>query len=193
MYQEEGTKSKWWRYIKNVHNECYGEVSENCSILAHKQTGIDYKKTKQCVEDSFNRPRESSNGWKDSEVRNELIEDEMFANQRYQIRHIPTLIVNDQVFRGQLELEAVMNGICAGFASIPYVCKRLLLNDDFHDNDLIFLRDEELSFWRILATCLAVIFGMALLMCLYRRSVRRQVKQQINQQIETQVNQYMKI
>lgn len=100
----------------------------------------------------------------------------MFANKKYQIRHIPTLVINEQVFRGQLELEAVMNGICAGFASIPYVCKRLLLNDDFHDNDLIFLRTEELSFWRILATCLAVIFGMALLMCLYRRSVRRQVK-----------------
>lgn len=97
----------------------------------------------------------------------------MNANKKYQIRHIPTLVINEQVFRGQLELEAVMNGICAGFKSIPYICKRLLLNDDFHDNDLIFLRDEELSFWKILATLLAVIFGMALLMCLYRRAVRR--------------------
>ena len=149
--------------------------------------------TQKCVEDSFSKKSEDSNAWKDKSVTNTLIETEMAANAKLQIRHIPTLVVNKQVFRGQLELEAVMNGICAGFKSIPYICKRLLLNEDFHDNDLIFLRDEELSFWKILATCLAVIFGMAVIMACYRRAVRRQVKQQINEQIETQVNQYMKI
>ena len=64
MYKEEGDrfeKMKWWHYIKNVHNECYGEVSEACSQLAHKWGGIDYEVTKKCVEDSFSKSSDDSN------------------------------------------------------------------------------------------------------------------------------------
>lgn len=35
--------------------------------------------------------------------------------KKQQIAMLPTLKINDQTFWGQLEIEAVMNGICAGF------------------------------------------------------------------------------
>lgn len=46
-------RNVWWKYIKNVHEECYDNVNEDCSMLAHKNLGLDYKQTMKCVESTF--------------------------------------------------------------------------------------------------------------------------------------------
>jgi hypothetical protein len=50
---------KWWIYIYQYHQLCYGSVTEDCSILAHKstlsetdggkKTELQYEKTRKCV------------------------------------------------------------------------------------------------------------------------------------------------
>jgi len=42
----------------------------------------------------------------------------------------PSVVINNQTFRGQIETQSVMNGICAGFKDPPKVCKRLLRTKD---------------------------------------------------------------
>ena len=58
---------------------------------------------------------------------------------KFKTTHFPAIVINNQTFRGQLEIEAVMNGICAGFLNIPSMCHRLIESNDFHDTKLVFL------------------------------------------------------
>jgi len=48
------------------------------------------------------------------------------------------VLVNNQTFRGQLEVEAVFNGVCAGFHDPPRICNRVLDENDFHNVSTIF-------------------------------------------------------
>ena len=50
---KQGKEATWWDYMKIVHSECYGFVSEACSRNAHKELGLDFQETKNCVKDSF--------------------------------------------------------------------------------------------------------------------------------------------
>jgi len=38
-------ESKWWDYIKEVHSECFGFISESCSKNAHKALELDFVAT----------------------------------------------------------------------------------------------------------------------------------------------------
>jgi hypothetical protein len=44
-YESTSSRSKWWDYINNVHEECYGSVNQQCSKMAHKDLGINFDKT----------------------------------------------------------------------------------------------------------------------------------------------------
>jgi len=46
-------RQMFWNYMHSVHEQCYGSVNEDCSRLAHKDTGLDWYTTHQCVVDSF--------------------------------------------------------------------------------------------------------------------------------------------
>lgn len=117
----------------------------------------------------------------------------MEAYEKFKGRHFPQVVINGQTFRGQLEIEAVMNGICAGFMDPPAMCHRLLDSNDFHDAKLIFLEDGEVSVVKVLAIIFSIILGVAIIVCLYRRHRMRSMKSEINQQIESQVAQYSQI
>jgi hypothetical protein len=52
-YISVSARSKWWDYVKNVHEECYGSVNEDCSRLAHKDLGMNWDKTQGCVVNGF--------------------------------------------------------------------------------------------------------------------------------------------
>lgn len=166
-------RNTWYNYIGRVHNQCYGAVSESCSQLAHKLAGVDYQKTKKCVDDSFSADRRTSNNWKDKDIINHIIEKEMEEYAKYKTNHFPTVVINNQTFRGQLEIEAVMNGICAGFLNPPKMCHRLLESNNYEDSRLIFLEDDEVSLPKVVFICGCIIFAVALILCIYRRHVRR--------------------
>lgn len=42
-------EAKWWDYMKFVHKECFGFITEKCSKLAHRDIGEDFEKTQACV------------------------------------------------------------------------------------------------------------------------------------------------
>lgn len=46
-------EQKWWEYMQYVHKMCYEEITEECSKMAHKHLGLDYKETMDCVDGSF--------------------------------------------------------------------------------------------------------------------------------------------
>ena len=51
--QDDWNEPAWWDYVKYVHQECYGLITEECSKDAHAQIGESYETTMACVNDSF--------------------------------------------------------------------------------------------------------------------------------------------
>lgn len=161
--------------MHSVHEQCYGSVNEDCSRLAHKDNGMDFYTTHQCVVDSFG-------GIKDYDVsqqanlKNEMIESEMRYYNKYGPATFPGIVINNQTFRGQLEIEAVLNGICAGFNEPPKMCNKYLNDYNINDTDLLFMKEGRHSVSHVFGICLGVMFVVLIILCFYRRFAKRQMK-----------------
>ena len=53
ILSEHNHEPRWWDYIKEVHSECFGFISEQCSENAHKKLKLNWNRTQKCVEESF--------------------------------------------------------------------------------------------------------------------------------------------
>lgn len=111
---------------------------------------------------------------------------------RYGSKLYPAIVINNQTFRGQLEVEAVMNAICAGFADPPKMCRRVLEDNNSEDAVLIFDFDEDyVPMHHVFGVIMFTMLVVTCVLCLYRRHAKRQMKSQIDNQIEDAVNQYL--
>ena len=54
--KEKNHEPRWWDYMKEVHSECFGYISEECSKNAHKKLHLNYEDTMKCVGESFLGP-----------------------------------------------------------------------------------------------------------------------------------------
>lgn len=48
-----GHEARWWDYMKYVHQECFGFISESCSKQAHEHIGARFADTQKCVDETF--------------------------------------------------------------------------------------------------------------------------------------------
>lgn len=182
FYGEEDNRKAFWDYIKSVHQQCYGSVNEDCSRLAHRDNGLDYADTERCVEQSFTNFKGSEHDYlaPTAKFTNTLIEEAKAYQAKYQPTVFPGIVINNQTFRGQLEVEAVFNAICAGFETPPRMCSKYLNTNDVNNPDLLFMRERRHSYGRVFALCLGIIFAVIIILCCYRRHAKRQMKQEMN-------------
>lgn len=138
---------------------------------------MDYDVTEECVNASFN-----DTDWETTSktVKNSLMDKEMVYYGKYGPSTFPGLVINNQTFRGQLEVEAVLNSICAGFYDVPKMCSKYLSTNDINNAELLFMREGRHSYGRVLAICLSVMFSVLIILCCYRRYAKRQMKSQMN-------------
>ena len=104
-------------------------------------------------------------------------------------------MINDAMFRGQIETQAVMNGICAGFKDPPKMCKRLLNNEDIEHSlgvGTIYFNDGY-HIRSVVGLCLMFMIILIVYLMFYRRQAKRQMKKQMDQKIETAVNHYVQL
>jgi hypothetical protein len=112
LLQETKQETKWWDYMSYVHKMCYEEVNEECAKLGHKQIGMNYTKTMECVANSF----EGSNSQKDD---NSILRQEADGWKQYGTGYWPSIVINDRTYRGDLVPDNVFNALCAGFNEEP--------------------------------------------------------------------------
>lgn len=91
--------------------------------------GIPWMHTQKCMNNAFYVPSGGmfdydtvslDNGGnkaqlKDPKLTNNMIDSEMEYYDKFGPQLFPSVVINNQTFRGQLEVEAVFNAICAGF------------------------------------------------------------------------------
>ena len=58
----------------------------------------------------------------DDKLKISLIDSERTYYEKYGPNIFPAVVINNQTFRGQLEIEAVFYGICSGFFTVPMFC-----------------------------------------------------------------------
>mmetsp|Transcript_13087 Transcript_13087/g.22086 ORF Transcript_13087/g.22086 Transcript_13087/m.22086 type:complete len:415 (+) Transcript_13087:46-1290(+) len=120
---EESWKRKmYWDYMKTVHQECDNQIDEMCSELGHKEVkGLDWAATQRCVKESFSSPDQER--WNEVGVNNTLIDRDVEYWWKYGTAIYPSIIINNNTYRGQLETQAVFNALCAGFRDPPKPCQ----------------------------------------------------------------------
>ena len=117
-----GNEPKWWDYIKEVHMECFGFISEQCSKNAHAKLGLDFDATQKCVLETF----EGSDHSKDD---NKVLRDNAQAWKDYGTLYWPSVTINRMTFRGDITPENILEDICANLQVKPPVCIEFYKNE----------------------------------------------------------------
>jgi protein-disulfide isomerase len=73
----------------------------------------------------------SEEAWVTNNTINKLIDQDIEYWSKFGSNIVPSIVINNVTFRGQLETQAVMNALCAGLRDTPGFCNALL-----HDYDL---------------------------------------------------------
>jgi hypothetical protein len=74
-----------------------------------------------------------------------------------------------------------MNGICAGFAEPPKMCKKML-ESSINDPSILFYPDQDDLYeaHHVFGVCLLIMVVVIIVLCLYRRHAKREMKKNIN-------------
>ena len=96
--------------MRSIHANCGNVVNEDCSRIAHDNVGLKYSQTEDCVKNSF-----SSEDWGSIDTINTIIDDEIDYWRKYGGGLFPSVVINNDTYKGQLEPTGVFNAICAGF------------------------------------------------------------------------------
>lgn len=142
---------------------------------------------------SFSTPDKSQ--WGKITTNNTMIDKDLKYWAKYGSNLFPSVVINNQTFRGQLETQAVMNAICAGFLEPPRMCKRLLHAANIeHDVGLgVIYYHDGYRIHHVLSVFVLCLLVLAIVLCLYRRHARREMKEHMNIQIEEAVNKYVSL
>jgi hypothetical protein len=195
-YFQDGERTQWWDYVLNYHRLCFGLVNEDCSIQAHMVSKLNFTKTMKCVAKSFSLNGQSvkledESAMNDPNLKNKVIDNEIDYYSKYGPHTTPAIVVNNQTFRGQLEVEAVFNAICAGFKDTPRFCRKFLETNDVNDPNLILMMHKKHSYGRVLGICTGLMTFILMMLYCYRRSAKRAMKQQLKESVVSSVNQYL--
>jgi hypothetical protein len=87
--------------------------------MGHKNIGVSFDETIQCVTDSFDGPNQLR-------ADNLVLKGEAEGWKKYGSGYWPSVVINDRTYRGDLVPDNVLNAVCAGFANQPDVCKKFL-------------------------------------------------------------------
>lgn len=87
--------------------------------------GLNWVETEACVANSFSVP-DNKEAWGRATTTNSLIDKDIAYWDMFGSNLFPSIVINNSTYRGQLETQAVMNAICAGFNDPPRMCKRIL-------------------------------------------------------------------
>lgn len=104
-----------------IHREiCSENLTEDCSREIHRQIGIDFSMTKKCVDDSFI----NSTGDPKTAGDNKYLREDFVYKLRGGVWFLPEIMINQVVYKGQLDPDTVFEAICASFKEEPMYCKR---------------------------------------------------------------------
>ncbi len=139
-------------------------MTTECSQLAMRNTGeIKPQKIDACI-------RNSIMGSNITISDNRLLREEMDVWRESGLPYFPAIQINNQTYRGDIEADAVLIAVCAGFNKPPDVCEKYMPDGTYDDDS-----EGHLTTWLIIVIVLVVIILVVALLILYRVWMRREL------------------
>jgi hypothetical protein len=176
IYQQARSSSDyslWFRYQSEYFSQCSMELFvKECSEKVMSMLKISPSAIQQCVDNSFES---------DDQIRsdNRLLKSHFDYLRENLMPFYPSIVINEQIYRGDLEADAVYSALCAGFAyeHMPEYCKGKSGDNDTES------KSGKGSWLLILTIVVCVVMAVAaLVLCrtLIRKDMNRDVKAQVN-------------
>lgn len=152
-------------------------MDEECSKRVHKEVHIDYAKTEECVNRSF-----ESSDWDTAD--NSLLRDDEQKKEKDNVGFLPEVTINGVVYKGDLEPELVFRTICESFVDKPAVC----------DEDRTVTSVEQALTTGALALLFAAVIGINC--CVLVVSIRKRnnsLREELKGETLRQIQEYMQV
>ncbi|CAG9319981.1 unnamed protein product [Blepharisma stoltei] len=180
IYRQTDSKDNyalWFNYIKHFHEFCSGGIVETCVNSAMTKANVNVKKVNQCIEESFS----GKNHLIDD---NQLLKDAKDFWGNIAVSYYPALVINNQTYRGDWEVDPVRRGLCAGYSygQDPSFCKE--------EPTVTEPENEGIGAWSIILILLLCVVLVGAILVFYRMWIRREMKGEMRRQVNTAVTQY---
>jgi PA domain len=173
----------WFDYHKEYYIGCNQNLFEiECSKNVFETIGFSYNKIEKCVKDSFEGDNEAL-------ADNKYLRKEASDWNEIRIAFYPSIIINDQLYRGDLEVDAVLDGLCAGysFGTEPQICK------DLHPPNQQENERNKTSSVLIILFCIVCIVLVIGILIVYKMIVKKDLSSDMKVQVNNAVSQYFQL
>uniref|UniRef100_A0A7S3MQW5 PA domain-containing protein n=1 Tax=Favella ehrenbergii TaxID=182087 RepID=A0A7S3MQW5_9SPIT len=186
ILKEKGEEPKWWDYMKEVHSECFGFISKECSKRAHKVKGFSWEETEHCVQESFIGT--------DMDISdNSILRDNAEAWKSYGTLYWPSVTINKVTFRGDITPENILEDVCAHLKTKPEVCIDFYKREHIVYEDSSILGPDTISA-ELLIFIVAILIGVnVMLIMAYRRCVKKEMEDTMGYKVSNAVSQYISV
>lgn len=175
---EKSDYSLFFDYLSKFGKSCSGKnFSKDCSVKSMKSVGVNYNSVSSCVDNSF-----SGTGTYTLQENSKLDSESSYWND-YGLAFYPAILINEQVYKGDIEESAVLTAICAGYYSgtQPQFC------DDKRNEGKTKKGIET----KTVVIGLVLFFGVLVALLLaYRVYAKKQLQRDMRAQVNSAVNQY---
>ena len=175
---KEKDKARWLRYVSEFYKNCMGVYTRECSEKCMNAVGVRKESVQKCVDESV----DGSELLLDD---NKVMRSERIEWNRERIPFNPALVINGQLYRGDLEAESVIKAICASYEAKyrPGMC-----SGDGGDTE----NSSGNEFW-VVVVVIAVLLLIISMLILYRLWLNRELKHDMKLQVGEAVAHYFQL
>ena len=185
-----GKEARWWDYMKEVHSECFGFISEACSKRAHEIKGFNWEETQKCVQESF---LNYGDGTALENSENTLLRDNAKQWKEYGTLYWPSVTINKVTFRGDITPENILEDVCAHLTTKPEVCINFYKREHIVYEDTSILGPDTVSAELLILVVVILIGVNVILILAYRRCVKKEMEDTMGYKVSNAVSQYISV
>lgn len=170
---------KWFYYIKLFHKDCFSTFDGKCIENILNKIGVSPGKVKKCIENSVEGIDLYLND-------NKLMREEKLWYDKERIPFNPAIVINNLVYRGDLEVELVLQAFCASYFEEykPDYCRGNRRDGSKKkDRGNVFL-------WAVGAGIVLVAVGILIV---YRLWVGKTLKKDLKKEVNRAVSDYFQL
>lgn len=155
---------------------CSTHIDEKCSKLALEKINWPFENVQKCVDNSFINGYETDNS----------ILSTMRSNWSKLGTHLnPSIVINDVIFRGQMNPDNVFEAICSGFKDMPNGCTKWMLKEGMIQDPRLL---EGVSTHELLIIIAVLVFINLILICVYRSTLNKEIKKDMKVKVSSAVS-----
>jgi hypothetical protein len=174
---EKDNYSLWFDYMSAFNNTCLTVYSRDCSESIMSPLGILPDDIQACIQNSIIGDNIKIND-------NSLLQGEQMLSYQFPLIFTPSIFLNTQLYRGDIEAEEVALAVCNSYQNPPDACK-----EPKHQAD-IRPKGSGIKFSTVVVLIAVIIVLVTGILILYRIWLKREMQTELQQQVNLAVAQY---